>query len=248
MKYVVANWKMYLDTRGGVALVRAMMRTFRGKDVLPEVVVCPSFLAIGELKKVLSRSRIHLGAQDAFWENDGPYTGSVSPTMLREAGCDYVILGHSERREELGETSAMVARKVRAVLASGSRVVLCIGKDIGEQLVESLNGVSRKQVEEALLVAYEPEGAISGHGGSGAEDLETVLEAISVIRTQLECLFGPGLQVPVLYGGSVNGENAYTYLREDTIDGVLVGSASVKLHHIMEIVASALRAMTPGTL
>ena len=246
MKYVIANWKMYQGTRGGAALVRAMLRAYRGKTDLPEVVVCPGFLAIGELQKVLSRSRVKLGAQDAFWEDDGAHTGSVGPSMLKDAGCEYVILGHSERRAEFGETNEMVSKKVGAALRASLRVVLCVGADIEGPLRGSLEGVLRKDVGR-LLVVYEPEGAISSQG-RGAEDLEKVLEAFAKIRAVLKDLFNGAVSVPLLYGGSVNGENAYTYLREDAIDGVLVGSASVKIHHITDIIGAALRAMNPRGL
>lgn len=245
MKYVIANWKMYVGTRGGVALVKAVVRAYRGKVDLPEIVICPGFLAIGDIKKILSRSRVKLGAQDAFWEDEGAHTGFVGPSMLKEAGCEYVILGHSERRA-LGETNDLVSRKVRAALLAGLRVVLCVGKDVERELRGSLEGVGRKDVSH-LLVVYEPEGAISSRGG-GAADLPDVLSAVLIIRAVLKNLFGGAVSNPVLYGGSVDGENAYTYLREDSIDGVLVGSASVKIHHVTDVIGAALRAMKPRDL
>lgn len=240
MKYVIANWKMYEGTRGGVALMKAVVRAYRGKVDLPEIVICPGFLAIGDIKKILSRSRMKLGAQDAFWEDEGAHTGSVGPSMLKEAGCEYVILGHSERRA-LGETNEIVSKKVQAALAADLRIVLCVGKDIEHELRGSLAGVERKDATH-LLVVYEPEEAISSLG-RGAADMSDVLSAIVTIRGALEDLLGDVVSIPVLYGGSVDGENAYTYLREDAIDGVLVGSASVKIHHLTEIIGAALRAM-----
>ena len=242
MKYVIANWKMYMGTRGGVALMKAVMRTYRGVSDLPEVVICPGFLSIEELNKVLSRSRIKIGAQDAFWEDGGAHTGSVGPAMLKDAGCEYVILGHSERRAQ-GETDHVVSKKVCAALAAGLRVVLCVGKNAKQELLGSLKGVDRKDAAR-LLVVYEPEDAISSQG-RGAEDLVEVLAAISAIRAVLGGLFGNAASVPILYGGSVDGENAYAYLREDAIGGVLVGNASVKIHHITDIIGAALRAMKP---
>ena len=124
--------------------------------------------------------------------------------------------------------------------------MLCVGADIEGPLRGSLEGVLRKDVGR-LLVVYEPEGAISSQG-RGAEDLEKVLEAFAKIRAVLKDLFNGAVSVPLLYGGSVDGENAYTYLREDAIDGVLVGSASVKIHHITDIIGAALRAMNPRGL
>ena len=248
---------MYIGTRGGVALVREIGRAFRGKEVMPEVVVCPSFLALSDVSKIVSRSRIKLGAQDAFWEDEGSHTGSIGPKMLKEAGCSYVIIGHSERRKELGETNAMISKKVSIAIKSGLNVVLCIGetKDereagktddiIAAQLRQALAGVKLHEASQ-LLVAYEPIWAISGSGKGGAEDVVDVVDAFATIRAILKDVLGLiGKDVPLLYGGSVDADNAYSYLREDVIDGVLVGHASVKTHHILDIIASALKAMRP---
>ena len=254
MKYVIANWKMYTDTRGGVALVKAMMRKYRGKELLPKVVICPGFLAINELNKTLSRSRMQLGAQDTFWENDGAHTGSVSPKMLKDAGCKYVIIGHSERRQELGETNTMIARKVETSLKAGLKAIVCVGETederreertreiLEEELRHALSDVPENQVQN-LLIAYEPIWALSGKG-KGSEDVSDVIDTFKIIREALVDIFPKnGKDVAILYGGSINGKNAYSFLREDDIAGVLVGSASVKINHISDIIASALKAM-----
>lgn len=254
MKYVVANWKMYTDTRGGIALTREIVRRYRGKETMPEVVVCPGFLALGEIKKVISRGRMHIGAQDVFWMDDGPHTGSVAPKMLKEIGCEYVIVGHSERRQELGETNEMIARKIDAAVKAGLKAILCVG----ENLEERENGSMEKVVEfelrgalekissrsmESVIIAYEPIWALSekGHGSASVQD---VLDALSFVRKMLVDISAKGgKDVSLLYGGSVDMENAYSFLREDSIDGVLVGSASVKINHICGIIDSALKAM-----
>lgn len=242
-----------MGVRGGVALAKEVMRMFRGHDTMPEVVLCPSFLGITELQKVLTRSRVKMGAQDAFWENEGAHTGSIGSLTLKEAGCTYVILGHSERRTALGETDEMIAKKIKTAFATGLKVILCVGDDlatleagqsktfVSEELHRALTGVHVSTGQ--LLVAYEPLYAISGFGGH-AEDVGGVTEMLTFIRAELQSLLGvEGAHVPLLYGGSVDGDNAYTFLREDVIDGVLVGSASVKVHQMQEIIQSALKAM-----
>lgn len=244
MKYLVANWKMYVDTRGAVALAREVLRWTRGKEKLPEIVLCPSFLAIPEVQKVLGHSRIHLGAQDVFWENDGPHTGGISPQALHAAGCAFAIIGHSERRRELGETDVMVAKKVSAALAAGLTPLVCVGEtkeahEAGETLL-----IVRAQVRQALAgrahgrvgIVYEPLWAISLYGKGEPESPEALREIFGGLKEEA------GEDAILLYGGSVDGANAYSYLREDVVDGVLVGYASVKTHQLGDMLAATCKA------
>lgn len=259
MKHLIANWKMYVDTRGGVALARELLRICRGRDVLPDIIVCPSFPALSEMQKALARSRVRLGAQDAFWANDGAHTGEVGPQVLKDLGVSAVIVGHSERRRELGETDAMVAKKCEAVLGAGLTAILCVGEDRAERAAGQTREVVERQLHLGLanvtardsirlFIAYEPVWAISGSGNAEPASVEDVVMALVHIRETLAAMFGPSAAaIPLLYGGSVSGENAYTYLREDCVDGILLGGASVKVHQLSEIVEAALRAMKGGT-
>ena len=128
MKTIIANWKMNLSVRESVALTRGVLRGTRGKENLPEVILCASYTALSDLRKVLTRSRVQLGAQDMFWEDSGAFTGEISARQLKELGCTRVILGHSERRRELAETDQMVNKKIRAALAAKIVPIICVGE------------------------------------------------------------------------------------------------------------------------
>ncbi|MBM5789660.1 triose-phosphate isomerase [Candidatus Parcubacteria bacterium] len=249
MKTIIANWKMTVGSRESVALARGTLLLLRGRKVTPEVVICPSFTALSEVHKVVARSSVWLGAQDVCWEEQGAYTGEVSPRMLTELGVSHVLIGHSERRGRLGETDEMIHQKLVNALEHGLTPILCIGETqqereagiqqerVREQLVAAFSGVRLKS-NARVFVAYEPVWAIgSGH----TPEVPEVVAMHTFIRTVLtEALLGSArTAVRVLYGGSVDGENAYRFLREDEVNGVLVGGASVKLNQLKEIMTSA---------
>ncbi|TAL51037.1 triose-phosphate isomerase, partial [Patescibacteria group bacterium] len=237
MKTVIANWKMNVGVRESVALARASLLTLRGRKVIPDLVICPPFVALSEVRKVVARSSAAIGAQNMFWEPSGSHTGETSSRMLLELGVNHVIIGHSERRIHLGETDEMVNKKVLHALSEQMRPILCVGeskpeRDAGEarsvveaQLSAALHGV-HLHPQGRLFIAYEPVWAI-GTGDSAM--VGDVIEMHRFIRSVLEHLFAdaPTGQCSILYGGSVVGENAYGFLREQDVDGVLVGSASV---------------------
>lgn len=228
-KMIVANWKMNPRTeRGAIALARA--------SDFPGVVVAPPFPFLESVKKVLRKAS--LGAQDVFFENPfpgGAYTGEVSAAMLKKLGVSYVIVGHSERRN-LGETEAVVAKKVKAVLAEKMRVILCIGEHkqvrargmgavlsfIDGQLKRGLAGVASRR---NVVVAYEPIWAIGSGKNDRPEDTEMIARAIR-----------EKWGVQVLYGGSVNSKNIFAFLKIGSIDGVLVGGASLKQAEFRKLV------------
>ena len=249
MKTIVANWKMNVGVRESVALARGTLLTLRGRKLVPELVICPPFVALSEVRKVVARSAAALGAQNVFWEDSGAYTGEISPRMLVELGVTHAIVGHSERRTILGETDEMVNKKVLHTLASKITPIVCVGESRAEhqagktqeavlhQLKTALSGV-RLRVTDRLLIAYEPLWAI---GSGQAASVSEIVETHTFIRSVLQELFherGAG-QMRVLYGGSVDGENAYGFLREPQVDGVLVGSASVKINQFKDIVHAA---------
>jgi triosephosphate isomerase len=244
---------MYIDTSGEVELAKKILRKYRGRKTLPEIVLCPGFLSICEIKKILRRGKIKLGAQDAFWADGGAHTGAVSPKTLKGAGCDYVIIGHSERRDEIGETDEMIAKKVKAVIGAGLKVILCVGENLADRKNRKTETVIESQIRGALVglngnfknlfIAYEPVWALSSKGNDSA-DVKDVLETILFVRkVVVDMSRDNGKDVPLLYGGSVRSENAHLFLGEDNIDGVLVGGASVKLNQLCGIIDSAMKTM-----
>lgn len=247
MKIVAGNWKMHLSTRESVALARGVMLAVRGKTTVPQIILCPSFTALSEVHKVMVRSRVMMGAQDLFWETAGAYTGEISSRQLKDVGCSYVIVGHSERRHQLGETDEMVAKKTAAAIAAGLTPIVCVGETTSERQEAEQQTVVKRQVKAALaglhltskemiLFAYEPVWAIgSGHPASPTDAVE--MHAL-IRKTAMDA----GLkqkQIAVLYGGSVEKSNAYSFLREPEVDGVLVGGASIKLGEFEQIVKAA---------
>lgn len=233
---VVANWKMNPETiekakeifRGTKAIVKDLKNT--------KVVICPPFVYLSDLEKI-NDSKILIGAQDMFWENAGSFTGEISPIMLKKEGEGYVILGHSERRE-LGETEEMIAKKIASAIKAGLIPILCIGekeRDIhGEylhflrkQIINSLGKLPKRFLAK-LIVAYEPIWAI-GKSEEEAMKPADLHEMTIFIKKILVELYGQavGMTVPILYGGSVNHNNAKDILVHGQVQGLLVGRESL---------------------
>ena len=209
------------------------------------VVIAPPFPFLGIVKKNIKKAK--LGAQDVFWFVKGPYTGEVSPQMLKSLGVSYVIGGHSERRNWLGETDEMINKKVKAALNAGLKIILCVGENknirkrgisiaknfVKKQLEKDLAGtINYKLKNKNLIIAYEPVWAI----GTGRSDKpEQTVEISKFIKSFLKSKFRI-LNPKVLYGGSVNSENAHSFLNQPFIDGALVGGASLKPAQIRKII------------
>lgn len=236
MKCVIANWKMNLGIRESVALARAAMATLQGKELAPQVVICPSATALHEVRKTVVRSRVALGAQNAGPARYGAYTGDIGLSQLEDVGASYVLLGHSERRAA-GETAEHVRERLQAVYEHSSLTpVICAGNAWEADLRTILAGLT-VPLHRRLLIAFEPEDAIgSGQHLSPVEAAET-LAAIKLRARELTHMSEASLAV--LYGGSVNSSNAYQYLRELAVDGVLVGSASLRVQEFRGIVDAA---------
>lgn len=243
---------MHLGVRESVALTRTILRSLRGKEFIPEIILCPSFVAMSEVRKVLARSRVHLGAQNCGPADIGAYTGEVSLEQLEDVHVDHVLLGHSERREHFGETDALIAQKMALALSSNVQPILCIGESretfdagetyeyLGKQLTAVLEGKQFKR--HRIVIAYEPTWAI----GSGEQpDLKTIIETHAFIREFTAKLLHIELEdIFVLYGGSVDEDSAYQLLRESEIDGVLVGGASLKPARFSGIINAAVDVLT----
>jgi triosephosphate isomerase len=254
-KLLIANWKENPKTeKEAVALFGAAMKAKTSKGI--KTIICPPFVYLEKLSSIAQSSKgnhhIAIGAQDVFWENEGPYTGEISPAMLKDAGVGYVIIGHSERRR-LGETDAMVNKKIRAALSAGLRVVLCVGESaevrkkgiaaaqtfVKNQLAKDLKGISRLMMRDKFIIAYEPIWAI-GTGRNANPDDARIMAIF--IKQQLTLAFHIlGATCKVLYGGSVSGRNIGDYIQYKEVDGALVGGASLKAaewRKIIEAVAS----------
>ncbi|MDO8557750.1 MAG: triose-phosphate isomerase [bacterium] len=257
-KLIVANWKAYLASQKEVKeYVSVFSRNFgkSGAKNAADVVFCPPFLYLAAFRSA-HIGGVAVGAQDVFWEERGPYTGEATTSMLKDAGASYVIIGHSERRRYLGENDEMVSKKLRGALEAKINVILCIGEwtkasdDVGEkktldfiknQLHCALAGVSRTLLKR-MVVVYEPVWAISGNSGI-ADTPENASRMIMFIRRIIAKLYDghTARSLAVLYGGSVSSQNAAGFIRQDTIDGVLVGSASANPNEFLKIIAEATR-------
>ena len=246
MKTIVANWKMNLGIRGSVALTKQILLALKAQKMAPEVIVCPGYLALSEVRKVIAHSRISLGAQDMFWETQGAFTGEVSPTELKEVGVSHILIGHSERRNILGETNEMIAKKVLAACSNGIVPIVCVGESIEDHASGITIETIKKQIQQVfslvaeqgftnpIYVAYEPVWAI---GSGQSADPKEVAKVHAVIREELRSVITGS--VSVLYGGSVDDSNAQSFLAEEDVDGLLVGGASLKLRELTEIFAIA---------
>ncbi len=245
-KLVIGNWKMNPPT---FAQADKLVRAAAGSKNLGKVkvVLCPPFVWLTDLSHKPAAG-LEFGAQDVFWEAQGAFTGEISPKMLKNSGVKYVIIGHSERRQ-LGETDGMVNRKVKAALAAGLKVILCVGESaeirskgmgaakraIAAQLKAGLAGVRAEGGK--LAVAYEPVWAI---GTGNPDDPAAAEEMAGFIRSILNSKFQiPNSKFPVLYGGSVTSGNTERFLSCKDIDGALVGGASLSAPEFKKIVALA---------
>ena len=245
---IAGNWKLNKTSTEAYKLVAEMLpglRNIRGVEKL----LCPPFTALMAVFRLIKDSDIRLGAQNMYWEEQGAYTGEISPRMLAEF-CQYVILGHSERRTYFGETNEQVNRKVRAAVAHHLMPIICVGETLEENEVGRTAGVVSRQVREALVgldildaerivIAYEPVWAIGTGRAATAAGANTLIR--NVIRPTLASLFGEDIaqSVRVLYGGSVDPGNAGDFFRQPEIDGALVGGASLKPRSFIDIVEAA---------
>jgi len=232
-KTIIANWKMHFGPVKAGAWIRAFRRERLPKDV--EIGVAVPHVSLAAARASLGRaSAPFLGAQNAFWMNEGAFTGETSPDMLKEFGTVFCLVGHSERRIHLGETDEMVAKKVAALQKAGIQPVICVGerqrdkkdatKLVKTQLLAALADW-KKTDRPLLMVAYEPVWAIGTGKPCSSNDAKIVHEAIREVLVK-KC--GKAAeQVPILYGGSVDERNIHEYLSTTHIDGVLVGSASL---------------------
>lgn len=248
-KLIYGNWKMNLLEVESVALIETLAKTAWPDTI--ELAVFPSFTSISHACAARGANmRLHIGAQDCFWEAKGAYTGEVSPTQLREFNLTRVLIGHSERRQYLGETDEMVNRKIKAAISAGLTPVLCVGETdedrrrglwtevIARQTSQGLAGLAISGTQR-VVIAYEPIWAV----GSGRPcDPNDAREAHALIRNTLIEMFGGTVaqqNFSVIYGGSVDADNIVSYLSEEGIDGALIGGASQKSATFLPLIEAA---------
>ena len=242
LPFIAGNWKMNTTVDEAVKLANQMKP---GLDEVSgvEKAICPPFVSLLPVGAVLRGSSVRLGAQNAHFEEKGAYTGEISPPML--AGlCEYVIIGHSERRQYFGEAGELIKRKVKAVLTAGLKPILCVGERLEENEAGKTAEVVAEQVKSALagiamtdglVIAYEPVWAIgTGRAATASQSNET----IALIRNTVAALIGGDVSVKtrILYGGSVTAENIAEFVSQPEIDGGLVGGASLKPDQFVAIV------------
>ncbi|MBM2802272.1 MAG: triosephosphate isomerase [Deltaproteobacteria bacterium] len=243
---VVGNWKMHGTQSQCRDLARRVARGLKRKGRQIDVALAPPNTALEIVKKVIEGSQIRLAAQDAHWEDQGAFTGEVSAMMLKDSGCEFVILGHSERRHILNESDLVVAKKVQAALRNGLRAILCVGETLAERQAGRTQSVVTRQLRIALKglgksaidnveFAYEPVWAI-GTGLNATS--EQIARVHGRIRQFLKASFGnrKGNAARILYGGSVKPENAAEILRTPGVNGLLVGGASLRAETFLAIV------------
>ncbi len=242
---IAGNWKMNKNVVEAVELVRALRAATADVNTV-EIVVCPPFVALTAVKEALAGSRIGLGAQNLHWEEKGAFTGEVSALMLKGL-VQYVIIGHSERRQYFGETDETVNKRVKAALAHGLMPIMCVGETLAQreagetawvvssQMTKGLAGLSAEQVR-SIVIAYEPVWAIGTGRASTGDDANSVVA--QNIRAPLSGMFGDNIAqgIRVQYGGSVTPANIVEFMSVPEIDGALVGGASLKANDFAEIV------------
>lgn len=242
-KLIVGNWKMNLDSHQSSLLIQKLDQRVTAGSV--DVVLCPGFVDLYMVAKEVNGDKFSLGAQNCHWADEGAYTGETSPVVLKKL-VDYVIIGHSERRQYFNEDDKMIAKKVQAALRHGLKPIICVGENLDDrhhnlsarvvtdQLTAALNMVDKDDIAK-VTVAYEPVWAIGTGEFAKPDQVEPVVRAI---RHTIEELYGKN-DVRVLYGGSVDQHNAAAYLKLLGVDGLLVGGASIIADQFAAIIKSA---------
>lgn len=246
-KYLIANWKMNLGIKESIQLSTAIKNGFKKSwRSAIEVVLCPSYLSLPAVSEVINKTAIKLGAQDVFWHDQGSYTGEISPIMLTEVGSEYIIIGHSERRQYLCETSKIINQKIIHCLSHSLIPIVCVGETAAEHHRGDQHQVIIKQINAAfstvkvkktnrVIIAYEPVWVI---GSGQALAPESVEEINQLIRHLLGDIYGREIATnnfSLIYGGSVGSSNIQSFLRLDNIDGALIGNASLKSQEFLNI-------------
>jgi triosephosphate isomerase len=247
---VAGNWKLHKTSAETAELITSIRENTKGITQV-DIVVAPPFTALASAKKAIDSSNIGLAAQNLFWEEKGAFTGEIAPGMLVEIGCEWVIIGHSERRQYFGETDETVNRRIKAALKAGLKPIVCVGETLGvresgkteilleTQLSGAFDGIGADLFDDTIVIAYEPVWAI-GTGKTATP--QEAQKTHSFIRSRLNETFGGkvGLNTRIIYGGSVKPENAEELIGQPDVDGALVGGASLKAGDFSDIIRASL--------
>lgn len=233
---IAGNWKMNKLRGEALAFAQALPSLLPRKGS-SEVLICPPFTTLYELQPLLAGAGVKLGGQDVFWADNGAYTGEISASMLLDAGCTYVIIGHSERRQLIGESDTLINQKMLQACQEGLIPILCIGETLEQRKAGKAEEIVARQIQQALsglnhegmdklVIAYEPVWAIGTGVNASGQDAQDMCR---FIREQLEQQLGAqaGAAIRILYGGSVKEENIKEFLQQQDIDGALIGGASL---------------------
>ncbi len=246
---IAGNWKMNNDLKESEKLIVELQNLLQNEKPNCDVIVCPPFTSLSEASKLVSGSSIKLGAQNMHFEENGAFTGEISASMLKSVGCEYIILGHSERRHIFGESDEMINKKIKKALAAGLKPIFCIGELLEErengttndvvkrQVLKGLDGISADEMKN-IIVAYEPVWAIgTGKTASPAQ----AQEVHEFIRDLIEIDYSLEVanDLVIQYGGSVKPDNAKELLSQKDIDGALVGGACLKADSFIGIIKGA---------
>ena len=245
-KVIAGNWKMNNDINGTVNLISEMKKELSGKKLNADVIVCPPFTNLETTFALVKDSPIKLGAQNMYFEESGAFTGEVSPSMLKSVGCEFVILGHSERRTIFGESNQVINKKIKTAIKHGLKPIFCIGETLEErekgvtfQVIETqvkggLEGLSENDLAN-LIIAYEPVWAI---GTGKVATPQQAQEVHKFIRELIVKMYSQHFasQLVIQYGGSVKADNAKELLSQPDIDGALVGGACLKADSFAKII------------
>jgi triosephosphate isomerase len=245
-KVIAGNWKMFNDINGTVKLISDIKNDLNGKNTCAVVIVCPPFTNLETASTLLKGSTVKLGAQNMYFEENGAFTGEVSPLMLNSVGVEYVVLGHSERRTIFGENDLLINKKIKAAIKHDLKPIFCIGETLEErekgvtfkvietQVRKGLEGLNEAELIN-LIVAYEPVWAI-GTGKTATP--QQAQEVHKFIRDLISKLYSPSFAdgIVIQYGGSVKPENAKELLSQPDIDGALVGGACLKSDSFLKII------------
>ncbi len=254
---VAANWKMNGTLDQAASLVSGLLPLLKNSAGHVQVVVCPPFTALARVSELLKGSAVELGAQNIHWEAQGAFTGEVSGLMLKDFGCRWAIVGHSERRQHFSESDAVIQKKVKAALAAGLNAILCVGETLQQrqadktwevietQLKGGLDGMDAKTAAARLVIAYEPVWAIgTGLNATPAQAQQVHASIRNWLRTRFD---GPTADsIRIQYGGSVKPDNAQELMSETDVDGALVGGASLDAKSFASIVESTAQAKEQG--
>ena len=242
---IAGNWKMHKTVAEAIELVAGLKRELYDERET-EIVVCPPFTALSPIGDILQGSVIHLGAQDLYWEESGAYTGEISAAMLKDVGCRFVIVGHSERRRLFNEKNEDVNRKILAALSCGLVPIVCIGETLEKREQGVTDEVLRKQLERSLtkldesqllscMIAYEPIWAI-GTGLTATPEQAAIAHATIRLWVREQYRVGASQKLRILYGGSVTPQNIKELMAKEDVDGALVGGASLKAEAFSRII------------